>query len=709
MESDVLARFAVCGDDVRCALGITYGVRCLVFGVPACGGWCVVVSITFSHIFLLLSLLSPIDNRGCIDCKNFKVYRMLGNALDTGTCMKSCPADTYQNQGSTGHWNRCDVCSSQCKVQPDGGACANAKCTTRLARTCTGASPADCHECANAKDANGMCVAACPSMHFWNVASDPASCQACDSQCSVIQGCTAAGPTNCGKCANFKDGSTCVKTCPAGKEAAADKTCGAALTCSANEYIDCKFRSTSVNNCPGNRLCKSCDPQCDGSGCYGAGPTRCKACKTALDGSTCVTSCPSGMFKVYKLCQYCNANCEASKGCSGGEATSCNACAKAQQTTASSGTTCLAACPTNTTTVSSTNKTCVAIVGGSGEGGSSGGGGGTSSKGDSSKGDGGAVTVIGGSAAACPVIRFIHPTSTTAWSPGQDVLIHFLPGTSACKPTGAVMDLWPAYTTPHSTKVEITTNCQGGCQDKGQVAWKVPASLAPGRYKLALVGASSGGYSDNFWVRSSTLKVIEPTAYSELVAAEAADDGVRVVWQCAGPDAAAVDIDLLDQSDGSKMETLSASPLSCPDDGRGQFVWRVPRSQTNALTDKWLVIRVASATAPATASAQVTFRFVAKKAAGGTTAPSPMPLDPVGNSTKEKADGMFGGVFGEDAWVGWVVICGGGGLILVLVLVIVCCCCCKGHGRKSRELQRLKSQMSSMKEMQVRQTSDTNW
>jgi hypothetical protein len=197
--------------------------------------------------------------------------------------------------------------------------------------------------------------------------------------------------------------------------------------------------------------------------------------------------------------------------------------------------------------------------------------------------------------------------------------------------------------------------------------------------------------------------VIEPTAYSELVGAEAANGGVRVVWQCAGPDAAAVDIHLLDQSDGSKMETLSASPLSCPDDGRGQFVWRVPRSQTNALTDKWLVIRVASATAPATASAQVTFRFVVEKAAGG-TAPSPMPFDPVGNSTKKKAGGMFGGVFGDDAWVGWVVIGGGGGLILVLVLVIVCCCCCKSHGRKSRELQRLKSQMSSMKELQVRQT-----
>jgi hypothetical protein len=155
---------------------------------------------------------------GCNMCRGVKT-RLLTDPEDSGKCVagnNECPQGYFGSRPSDiwaekAYWV-CLPCSSECKTQPAGGPV-----------TCDGPSPSECHECKNAKDANGVCVSQCPSMHFWS----GTACQACDQVCAP-SGCTAAGPQHCVNCAKYFDGAcigssssacrdSCVNECPAGK------------------------------------------------------------------------------------------------------------------------------------------------------------------------------------------------------------------------------------------------------------------------------------------------------------------------------------------------------------------------------------------------------------------------------------------------------------------------------------------------------------
>lgn len=85
-----------------------------------------------------------------------------------------------------------------------------------------------------------------------------------------------------------------------------------------------------------------CDPECDGQGCYGKGPTQCIACKHYRLDDACVSKCPPRSFvNQGGVCWPCHESCET---CAGPGQDSCLTCAPAHLLVADLAV-CLQQCP----------------------------------------------------------------------------------------------------------------------------------------------------------------------------------------------------------------------------------------------------------------------------------------------------------------------------------------------------------------------------
>jgi hypothetical protein len=107
---------------------------------------------------------------------------------------------------------------------------------------------------------------------------------------------------------------------------------GGPLTCLDNEYLD-----------EARGMCIQCHPECNG--CTGAANTDCKSCRNFANGLACVSSCAELGMSVSpnSTCVSCNAQCNATYGCSGSLPRNCIACIGLQFEDS-----CVAMCPDQT-------------------------------------------------------------------------------------------------------------------------------------------------------------------------------------------------------------------------------------------------------------------------------------------------------------------------------------------------------------------------
>lgn len=124
------------------------------------------------------------------------------------------------------------VCSSQCSS--DG---------------CWDLEPKDCLSCAKFK-LEDQCIPSCNTTIGGDSIYEDSKgiCKHCHEQC--LHTCTGAGPGNCTKCKNVRDGPFCVETCPESKY----KMNGECHKC----HNSCVEGCTGPENRIGHRGCNSC-------------------------------------------------------------------------------------------------------------------------------------------------------------------------------------------------------------------------------------------------------------------------------------------------------------------------------------------------------------------------------------------------------------------------------------------------------------------
>ena len=174
----------------------------------------------------------------------------------------------------------------------------------------------------------------------------PAS--ACHGYC--IEGCTGPGADSCFACHYSKDGANCVEECPTGKynDNGECKICnenckngckGPENTLGPNgcDGNDCKFKkdgTACVKSCPADTtydkdgVCEPCHEDC--KGCTGpdskVGENGCSKCNKVKDDASghCVKECPVSKYNEYGFCKPCHNTCE--EGCKGPRSEDCDGC-----------------------------------------------------------------------------------------------------------------------------------------------------------------------------------------------------------------------------------------------------------------------------------------------------------------------------------------------------------------------------------------------
>ncbi|KAJ7199206.1 TNFR/NGFR cysteine-rich region family protein [Mycena pura] len=159
-----------------------------------------------------------------------------GFFLSNGTCVSSCPSNTFVSPQDN---LTCTACDSSCTA-------------------CTG-STTFCTTCSSNQLASaGKCVATCPANTF----SASGSCLSCHPDCAT---CTGASISQC-------------SSCPSSRPVLTNGRC--VPTCSKTQFFD-----------PTSSSCVACDSSC--SSCSGSGPSQCLACASAsqvLRAGTCVAA-----------------------------------------------------------------------------------------------------------------------------------------------------------------------------------------------------------------------------------------------------------------------------------------------------------------------------------------------------------------------------------------------------------------------------------
>eukprot|EP00038_Savillea_parva_P031308 m.84874 g.84874 ORF g.84874 m.84874 type:complete len:2114 (+) comp9611_c0_seq2:365-6706(+) len=258
------------------------------------------------------------------------------NANSAASCCTPSTVCGYTNVTSTGTANAtCSTCSPLCS------GCTGPASTVGLG---------GCIECSFARNGT-QCVGTCPAMTFLNSAAPQATCEPCDAQCDVSDGCTGPNANQCDRCAGVRlaDG-TCVTLCPLGTTQvpanptrfnfgltpATRASCipctdivrgyvrpsGTCGVCSSQCHVNATCTGETANDCVGTPASNS--RKCDG------------VLDTSTGLSTCVASCPTGTYlqtfpgqQRDSECTRCDPLCD-DRGCTGSGPGQCVFCRFAQ-------------------------------------------------------------------------------------------------------------------------------------------------------------------------------------------------------------------------------------------------------------------------------------------------------------------------------------------------------------------------------------------
>jgi len=302
----------------------------------------------------------------CIACRNFH------NTVDD-TCVEVCPMGTYENFTSM----TCHGCHENCRT---GSQClANDRATC----SCLGPSADECTECVARiveyspfvplepplTVGGSRCLAVgqeCPISHF---ADSSATCQACNSNCDLTQGCDGPTDGNCAACSLFENNGVCVSSCPIGtwidpvsgvegvsQCSRCSDQCRTGLGCAAPEYPIAAMERLSSEQ----RILLTA------STCTNAGPAGCAAYfydspdqmfshANITVPSRCIADCPARTsFTNYDTMTCIECDSECAIGCTAAGADSCARSPTTGivmcrnflvQASSTSSDTCVASCP----------------------------------------------------------------------------------------------------------------------------------------------------------------------------------------------------------------------------------------------------------------------------------------------------------------------------------------------------------------------------
>ena len=219
-----------------------------------------------------------------------------------GTCLSSCPSNTFQEPDST----ICSLCNGNCSR------CVGSK------NTCTSCNTPFLIF-------NGSCLLTCPSNSFQE--PDSTICSLCNGNCSRCVG----SQNTCTSCNTpfllFND--TCLSICPSNTFQDPDsnytncslcngncsRCVGSQNTCTSCNTPFLLFNDTCLSICPSNTFqdpdsnytnCSLCISSC--LGCFGS-PNNCTSCISpfVLLNNSCLDTCPSNTFQnPDSQCQLCN-------------------------------------------------------------------------------------------------------------------------------------------------------------------------------------------------------------------------------------------------------------------------------------------------------------------------------------------------------------------------------------------------------------------
>lgn len=268
------------------------------------------------------------DNSTSLQC----VDKCPGVSTLDNVCVDTCETDQYEQIDTLQNLTFCYDCNSLC--DPNLG--------------CSGPEPTQCNGCLFFIDVNQTCVESCPSDSFFVNRTE--ECIPCHPQCSG--GCSGPLDSECDDCANLRINPGALSDAFG---ALPNDVCR--QVCPSLFFQDADF-------------CIPCDSSCS-LGCSGPNPFHCDRCANVSfvypNGTRkCLPSCnpdPASLEQYYytdtdNVCQRCSELClqgagaGAGAGCTGPNATDCNACSLSQDSV------CVSMCRDSTYFAQNATRTC---------------------------------------------------------------------------------------------------------------------------------------------------------------------------------------------------------------------------------------------------------------------------------------------------------------------------------------------------------------
>lgn len=250
------------------------------------------------------------DDTTCLQCRHGYI------ASSEGTCIQSCPPQTFHNKNT----GTCDLCNSTCEE-------------------CDGPTGSDCTSCGSIHYSlqNGACIlnTSCPGGHYFDKLD--MTCEVCHVTCAE---CNGKGTADCTAC--FPDyvlnHTICMpeRNCPPGQYVDDDscspctdhcQQCDNPLTC--ERCVDNYFLMTEklrggevsqcLQTCPekwfasmSDQLCVECHETC--LTCNGSGPHNCLTCypnSSQANNNECEVPCDTNLYYdgASASCKPCTENC----------------------------------------------------------------------------------------------------------------------------------------------------------------------------------------------------------------------------------------------------------------------------------------------------------------------------------------------------------------------------------------------------------------